>query len=66
MSMLESLVIVDDPALARAGAEWIEKRFAAARPLALPAHCWWRRLVGGLVAALARLIGRLIGSGEIK
>jgi cardiolipin synthase len=60
MAMLESLVIVDDPNLARAGAAWIEKRFATGRPFATPSLRWWRLLLGWLGAALARLIGLLL------
>jgi cardiolipin synthase len=60
MTMLESLVIIDDPAIARAGSAWIEQRFAAGRRVSRPAVRWWRLLIGWLVAALARLLGRLL------
>jgi cardiolipin synthase len=62
LANLEALLVADDPALARAGARWIDERVARARPL-VPSSRWTSRIIrafGRVLAWLVVLIARLL------
>ncbi|HEY6105602.1 MAG TPA: phospholipase D-like domain-containing protein, partial [Anaeromyxobacteraceae bacterium] len=67
LANLEALVEVDDPAVARQGGAWIERRVALAEEVTLaqlarrsPLQRWLVDAVGLWIARLAQWVGRLL------